>query len=270
MGNSSAIPALPNSDFLPNLSFTTSKRGASDGTIQNSSPSTKPGNLTVAIPNSSSPSKIGFPDITSSNSSSSTVTKHNALTLNTPSSSSPTTVKHGNLNAITPSSSSPKAAKGGFSNMTSLNSCSSQLGSPKVICKVPKLPSMLLWIDNDNCDQKALDYIQKNHPILEIKFLPTFHEAETYLDEHLRDIEERKKFVAICRGYYAPESKNFIDVTRLFEPCASETFKLLVYTSSKVKLLEKTSKPPQGVEIFEKRQELLDFIDSYLVEEMKF
>jgi len=136
--------------------------------------------------------------------------------------------------------------------------------------KVPKLKPMLLWIDSADHDQKATEEIRKNHSTLEINFVSTFHDAETYLNTNLHEIGERKKFIVICRSYYPPESKSFTDVAQLFQKCTPGIIPLAVYTRSRTSVLERTPNPPQGVEIFDTRKDLLAFIERHLNETVVF
>jgi hypothetical protein len=125
---------------------------------------------------------------------------------------------------------------------------------------------MLLWIDSETNDPKTENELRKDYPELEISYLSTYKDAEMYLGRHSRDIEEREKFIIICRGYYASESKNYLDIAQLFSVCNSIRTYLGVYTRSRANLLEKAPNPPKGVEIFEKRGDLLAFVNRRLKE----
>ncbi len=137
---------------------------------------------------------------------------------------------------------------------------SSNLCSPKT----PQLKPMLLWIDSVDNDPKTTNEIRKNHPTLEINFIATYKDAEKYFNENLNEIQQREKFIVICRGYYALESKSFTDVARLFQKCNAGLFHLGVYTKSRKSLLEKEPNPPQDVEIIEIRSDLLAFVNRHL------
>jgi hypothetical protein len=123
---------------------------------------------------------------------------------------------------------------------------------------------MLLWIDSADNDRKTTDEIRKNHPTLEINFISTYKDAAKYLEENLDEIQQRQNFVAICRGYYASESKSFTDVAQLFEHCTRGTVPLGVYTKNRTKLLERTPNPPPEVEIIETGKALLAFVNRHL------
>ena len=81
-----------------------------------------------------------------------------------------------------------------------------------------------------------------------------------------RDLEEYEKFIIICRGYYAPENKSCMDVARLFSVCYSPRTHLAVYTRKRADLKARTPDLPQNVEVFEKREEILAFIDKCLAQ----
>jgi hypothetical protein len=136
--------------------------------------------------------------------------------------------------------------------------------------KVTQLKPMLLWIDSSDHDQKATEEIRKNHSTLEINFVPTYHDAEIYLNGNLQEIGKRKKFIVICRSYYQPESKSFTDVAQLFQKCTPGVVPLAVYTRSRTSVLERTPNPPQGVEIFDTRKDLLAFIERHLNDTVAF
>jgi hypothetical protein len=135
--------------------------------------------------------------------------------------------------------------------------------------KVTQLKPMLLWIDSSDHDQKATEEIRKNHSTLEINFVPTYHDAEIYLNGNLQEIGKRKKFIVICRSYYQPESKSFTDVAQLFQKCTG-VVPLAVYTRSRTSVLERTPSPPKGVEIFDTRKDLLAFIERQLNDTVTF
>lgn len=136
--------------------------------------------------------------------------------------------------------------------------------------KVPQLNPLLLWIDSVENDKKVTDEIQKKYQKLELHFESTFHDAETYLNGNLHEIEDRKKFIVICRSYYPPELKGFTDVAQLFQKYTPGTVQLAVYTRSRASVLERTPNPPQWVEIFDTRKDLLDFIDRHLTDTVAF
>jgi hypothetical protein len=142
---------------------------------------------------------------------------------------------------------------------TSLHS-SSKPPSPKT----PQLKPMLLWIDSVDNDPKTTNEIRKNHPTLEIHFISTYKDAEQYINQHLDEIQQRQKFIIICRGYYASESKSFTDIAGLIQNCNPGTVHLGVYTKSRTSLLEKTPNPPEKVEIFDTRANLHAFVNRHL------
>jgi len=126
------------------------------------------------------------------------------------------------------------------------------------------LPSLLLWIDLETSDPKGASEIQQKYPELEIIFKTTYSAADIYFGQNAREIEQREKFIIICRGFYASESKSFLDVAQLFQVCNSAKTHLGVYTGNRANLLERNPNPPQGVEIFDKRHGLLAFVDRCL------
>ncbi|CAF1166191.1 unnamed protein product [Rotaria sordida] len=130
--------------------------------------------------------------------------------------------------------------------------------------KTSLLKPLLLWIDIPHNDPQTTKEIQESHPTLEIIFKRTYKEAEEYLNMNLREIQERKKFITICRGYYIQEKKGFTDVAKLFEDLNIVTRPLGVYTRCKIDLLERTPDPPKNVEIFDEQSDLLAFVNNYL------
>jgi hypothetical protein len=168
-----------------------------------------------------------------------------------PPNSSPATGMRGVQNSL-PSNSSPATKTRGAQN------------SPPP--SVPQSKPILLWIDLETSDPKVLNDIRKNHPTLEISFISTYWGLEQYLNKNLDDIQQREKVIIICRGYYALESKNFVDVARLFGNCNPGKTYIGVYTKSRTDLLAKVSNLPQGIDIFETRKDFLSFIDRSLIQ----
>ncbi|CAM4873930.1 unnamed protein product [Rotaria socialis] len=123
---------------------------------------------------------------------------------------------------------------------------------------------MLLWIDSSDNDRKLKKEIEKNHPTLEIKFKPTYKEAEEYLTANLRDIQGRDRVITVCRGFYSTEEKSYTDIAQLFDTLNLGELPMAVYTRSVTMLLERTPNHPKRVEIFDKQSALLAFINRYL------
>ena len=122
---------------------------------------------------------------------------------------------------------------------------------------------MLLWIDSSDNDPPTVKSIKELYPTLKIDFTPTFTKAKRYLEDNVRDINGRK-FLVICRGYYADESKNFNDVAKLLEGFNLGTIQHGVYTGDKKKLLKKTPSSSRNIEIFDKNLDLLSFLKKSL------
>ena len=123
---------------------------------------------------------------------------------------------------------------------------------------------ILLWIDSETNDPTTAEQIRTKHSTLELRFLSTFKDAETYVDNFCREMEARESIIVICRGFYALENKGYLHVAELFRVSTSPTTHLAVYTRSRANLLEKAPNVPREVQIFEKRGDLLGFIDQYL------
>jgi hypothetical protein len=185
-----------------------------------------------------------------------------------PPNSSPATGMRGVQNSL-PSNSSPATGVRGVQNSLPSNSSpatktrGAQNSPPP---SVPQSKPILLWIDLETSDPKVLNDIRKNHPTLEISFISTYWGLEQYLNKNLDDIQQREKVIIICRGYYALESKNFVDVARLFGNCNPGKTYIGVYTKSRTDLLAKVSNLPQGIDIFETRKDFLSFIDRSLIQ----
>jgi hypothetical protein len=130
--------------------------------------------------------------------------------------------------------------------------------------QVRQLNPMLLWIDSETSDPIVLNEIRKAHPTLDVSFTSTYSDAERYLKYNLRDIQERDKFIVICRGFYASESKNFVDITRLFENSNPGKNYIGVYTRNRTNLLAKIPNPPQGIDVFESRKDFCAFVNRIL------
>jgi hypothetical protein len=130
----------------------------------------------------------------------------------------------------------------------------------------PPAPSrpLLLWVDQEKNDPRLTNEIRQNHQGLEIEFKSTPTEADRYLQQNLRDIEGRNKVIVICRGYYESEKKNFVDLARILDKYNFRSVHLAVYTRDRAGLLERTPDVPRDVEIFNRRDDLLAFINRFL------
>lgn len=126
------------------------------------------------------------------------------------------------------------------------------------------LSPILLWFDKSSHERKTTEKIKGNHPELEIKFLPTYTEAVEYLNQQAHDLKRRIKTIVIFRPYYKVEKKTFIDILQILNNAVLEELSMAVYTDSKKTLLEKTPDLPKNVEIFDKTNDLLDFVDKNL------
>ncbi len=126
------------------------------------------------------------------------------------------------------------------------------------------LKPLLFWIDLETGDPKAVADIRQKYPELEIIFRSKYIDTQDYLDHHSREIDEREKFIVICRSYYASEKKSFVDISQLFQVCNSKNIHIGVYTGNRAEVLRKNPNPPKEVEIFDARTDLLAFVDRCL------
>jgi hypothetical protein len=123
----------------------------------------------------------------------------------------------------------------------------------------------LLWIDSDKNDPALTEQIRRAHPSLEIQFIATFAEARTFLNTNLRDLEQREKILAICKGYYANEQKSFIDVATLFKELQLRLpVPICVYTKNQAKLLQRTPNTSRAVDVTDHPNDVLHFIQHHL------
>lgn len=106
--------------------------------------------------------------------------------------------------------------------------------------------------------------INNTLPRVETVFKPTFSEAEKYLKNNLNELKKHKKFVAISRGYYRNESKNFADIAKLFESLSIGPVHYGVFTRDKAGLSKYVPTIPRGVEMFDNSGDLLAFINRHL------
>ncbi|CAF1177071.1 unnamed protein product [Rotaria magnacalcarata] len=136
--------------------------------------------------------------------------------------------------------------------------------SNKDILSIPRLKSMILWIDSPYNDLELTKKIEENHEIVEINFQQTYKEAENYLKVNLRQIRGRPAFITICRGFYRKDEKNYTDIAHLFDELNLGEFPLAVYTGSVTALLEKISNHPERVKIFDQPSALYGFINDCL------
>ncbi|CAF1354649.1 unnamed protein product [Adineta steineri] len=126
----------------------------------------------------------------------------------------------------------------------------------------PEKP-LLWWIDCEEEVTRAVEQLWTNYPQLEIRFTPTFKEAQVYLKDHAEDIRLRRKKVVICRGRYFKESKNVMDVVHLLKEFSLDV-PLGVYTRDRVGLKKKLPNIPKHVHVFDKLQDPLSFVQEKL------
>lgn len=123
---------------------------------------------------------------------------------------------------------------------------------------------VLLWIDSETNDPRTAKEIRAKHSKLDIVFRPSFASAQEYMSANARDLDDFEVFIIICRGYYADEKKSCMDVAQLFSVCHASRTHLAVYTRNRTDLKARTPNLPPTVEIFEKREEILTFVDKCL------
>ena len=122
-------------------------------------------------------------------------------------------------------------------------------------------PPLLFWMDLETSDPRAVSDIRGKYSELEIIFRSKYSDAEAYLAQHSRGMDEREKIVVICRSYYASEKKSFIDIAQLFQACNFRNIYIAVYTSNRAEVLKRYANLPKDVEIFDARADLLAFVD---------
>ena len=123
------------------------------------------------------------------------------------------------------------------------------------------LAPVLLWIDLENNDPKTAQHIRVKYPQLKMVFCPTYAEADAYMGEHGRDLENYEKFIIISRGYYVSEKKSCSDIAQLFSVDSYSKTRMAVYTRNREELRKRTPNLPDNVEVCEKREEIQTFID---------
>ncbi|UJR12018.1 hypothetical protein I4U23_016196 [Adineta vaga] len=119
--------------------------------------------------------------------------------------------------------------------------------------------SLILWIDSADNDSIVVERLKTMYPQFQIEFTPTLNETRTYLDKNRKDIEQRSKFIVICRGHYSDESKNVLDVIKLLDEF-NLSISLGVYTKDRLRLCQKITTIPNYVQVFDKREELIQFV----------
>jgi hypothetical protein len=124
---------------------------------------------------------------------------------------------------------------------------------------------MLFWIDSDQNDLQTTEQLRQIYPQLEIQFAPTFSEARAYLEKNLRGIRHRQQLMVICRGHYAEESKNVIDVVRLLDEF-NPSIPIGLYTRNRVSLNQHIPNIPERIQVFEEREELFTFVLDNLIQ----
>ena len=130
---------------------------------------------------------------------------------------------------------------------------------PKVIAD----KSLLLWVDTEQNDPKAISEIRQNHPVLQIEFMPMISQARTYIGKNLELIRAQARFLVICRGYYAQESKTGTDVANLLNEFNIQTV-CLVYTGDRTAFLARVTDPPESMQVFDQRDNLLKFVHDFM------
>ena len=121
--------------------------------------------------------------------------------------------------------------------------------------------ALLLWVDNEQNDPEAVSTLRQSYANLQIQFVPKFSDVRPYMDNNLESIRAQARFLVICRGTYLQESKTAVDVANLLREYRVRSV-CAVYTGSRAVFLERVANVPDSLQIFDRRTDLLAFVQA--------
>ena len=128
----------------------------------------------------------------------------------------------------------------------------------------PKQTQLLLWLEEESKLEEEKKSIKRKHKRLNFVFLPSFPQAEEYINNNKEQLCRQSNCIIICHTYYLEHEKSCIDVTTLIASCGLMTSNMAVYTRSREAVRKYYPTLPSNISIEVTPTEILDFVSRCL------